>query len=173
MLRKLFSRLLGRRASPAAAAHDADIRIINIADGSVIKGRDAVQAHFEQERVLTRRHGNNLYFEVFRADPSADSLDGLMGERLAEIKLPGRFVNGTHSVAAVCGKLRPLLMREPAIRLLPAEQLTLYFNGRRMDADRLFYAEHFIVLPAWVQVYLHTGDFQRVIERADRLRGEV
>lgn len=39
-----------------------------------------------------------------------------------------------------------------------------------MQDDKLFYAEHFMMLPAWIQVHLHRGEFEEVVELAAKLR---
>jgi hypothetical protein len=51
-----------------------------------------------------------------------------------------------------------------------ADRITLFFNGRPMQDDRLFYADHFMLLPAWVQVHLHGCEFEEVMELAAKLR---
>jgi hypothetical protein len=177
-LKQLLRRLPGakRRSDDETQRYD-NVRIVSMADGSVITGHDAVQAHFQREQELLDTYGPTIIFLVHRINLQAHSIDELLGEQLAEITVAGDFVSGTDTVAAIKARLRPLLEQEqqkqgaPAeITLGEADQWTLFFNGRPMQDDRLFYAEHFMLLPAWVQVHLHRCEFEEVMQLAGELR---
>lgn len=127
-------------------------------------------------------HGFSIIFQVYRINLQAKTLEDLQGEKLAEIKVDSGFVSGGDTVAAVKKKVRPLLEgksgsgpeagAQPGLTIEEAERITLFFSGRPMRDEKLFYADHFLLLPAWVQVFLHGGDFEEVTALADKLRGE-
>jgi hypothetical protein len=179
-LKQLLRRLPGaeRRSDDEAQRYD-NVRIVSLADGSVITGHDAVQAHFQREQELMDAYGPIIIFQVHRVNLQAGAIDELVGEQLAEITVPGDFVTGDDTVAEVKARLRPLLKQEkqkvgaPAeLDLEEADQWTLFFNGYPMQDDKLFYAEHFMLLPAWVQVHLHGCEFEEVMALAARLRAQ-
>jgi hypothetical protein len=176
-LKQLLRRLPGaqRRSDDEAQRYD-NVRIVSMADGSVITGHDAVQAHFQREQEMLDAYGPNIIFHVHRINLQAGAIDELLGEQLAEITVPGDFVSGTDTVAEVKARLRPLLEEQqkegaPAeLALGEGDQWTLFFNGRPMQDEKLFYAEHFMLLPAWVQVHLHGCAFEEVMQLAAELR---
>ena len=153
---------------------------MNATDGTVIKGHDAVKAHFERERQMYEEYGSSIIFQVYRMNLRANTIKELQGEMLAEIKVDGEFASGNDTVAAVKAKVRPLLEKEarlsrergagPDLHIEQADHITLFFNGRPMQDDMLFYAGHFIMLPAWVQVFLHGCEFGEVVELIAKLR---
>jgi hypothetical protein len=49
------------------------------------------------------------------------------------------------------------------------EHVTLFLSGRPMQEDRLFYADHFVMLPVWVQLALHDGPLDEVLACIARL----
>jgi hypothetical protein len=176
-LKQLLRRLPGAQRRPDDEAQRYDnVRIVSMADGSVIQGHDAVEAHFQREQELLDAYGPNIIFHVHRINLQAGAMDELVGEPLAEITVPGDFVAGDDTVAEVKARLRPLLEEQqkesaPAeLALGEADQFTLFFNGRPMQDDKLFYAEHFMLLPAWVQVHLHACEFEEVMQLAAALR---
>jgi hypothetical protein len=179
-LKQLLRRLPGaqRRSDDEAQRYD-NVRIVSMADGSVITGHDAVKAHFQREQEMLDAYGSNIIFHVYRINLQAGAMDELVGEPLAEITVPGDFVSGSDTVRAVKARLRPLLEEQqkesaPAeLALGEGDQWTLFFNGRPMQDDKLFYAEHFMLLPAWVQVHMHRCEFEQVVALAARLRQGV
>ena len=50
------------------------------------------------------------------------------------------------------------------------ERLSFSFDHRWMMDDKLFYADHFVLLPTWVQVVLHDCDHEELMELARKLR---
>ena len=50
-----------------------------------------------------------------------------------------------------------------------SEQITFYFGGRPMRDDTLFYADNFVMLPAWVQVLLHNSTSEDLIQLITKL----
>ena len=50
------------------------------------------------------------------------------------------------------------------------EQVTLGFGGRLMDDAALFYVDHFMMLPAFITVFIHGVPWQAVEQRARDLR---
>ena len=89
-------------------------------------------------------------FQIFRLNFSADNLDDFQGEKVDEFTVKGSYASGNDDVSKIKTKLREKLS------LNSQENLTLYFNGRCMKEKGLFYADHFIILPAWVQVLIHS-----------------
>lgn len=152
---------------------------MNPADGTTIEGHDAVKAHFDKEMEMLDEHGSSIIFQVYRINLRAKTLEELQGEKLAEMKVDGEFVSGTDTVAAVKRKVRPLLDgtspsgreagAQPNLNIGDADRVTLFFDGRPMQDDNKFYADHFMLLPAWVQVFLHDCEFEEVAELARKL----
>lgn len=155
------------------------VRITNLVDGTTIEGHEAVQAHFEEEQALLDEHGMSITFQVFRIHLAATSIGELQGRMLTALKVPGDFASGTDTVADVKDKLRPLI--EQAARSHPdaetrraltwraADRMAFSFSNSRMLDDDLFYADHFMMLPAWVQVLLHECDHEELMAIADKL----
>ncbi len=114
-LKQLLRRLPGaqRRSDDEAQRYD-NVRVVNMADGSVITGHDAVQAHFQREQEMMEAYGPNIIFQVHRINLQARAIDELLGQQLAEITVPGDFVSGTDTVATVKARLRPLLESTPS-----------------------------------------------------------
>jgi len=149
-------------------------------DGTTIEGHDAVKAHFEEEQQLLDEHGSTITFPVYRINPEAKTIEDLQGERLAEIKVDGGFASGTDTVAEVKRKLRLLVAGKswtgrdagvrPELSIGEAERISFSFDRRRMMDDKLFYADHFMLLPVWVQVLLHDCDHDELMEIAQKLR---
>jgi hypothetical protein len=110
----------------------------------------------------------------------AKAIEELQGEKLAEIKVDGEFVSGTDTVAAVKKKVRPLIAERarlgqeagarPDLSIDEADRISFSFAGCQMQDDRLFYADHSMLLPVWVQVFVHRCEFEEVTELARRLR---
>ena len=82
-------------------------------------------------------------------------------------------------MGAVKRKLRPLIAEKArlesgaltGLRLDEADRMSLSFSRRRMEDDRKFYADHFMLLPAWVQVLLHACDDDELMALVRRLHG--
>ena len=51
-----------------------------------------------------------------------------------------------------------------------ADRISLIFAGHAMRDDKLFYADHYMLLPAWVQVFVHRCEFDEVAAVARRLQ---
>ncbi len=176
---RLFSTGLERRHQKKEQRYD-NVEITNVVDGTTITGHDAVKAYFEREKKLYEAHGSSIIFQVYRINLQADTIEKLQGERLAEIKVDSKFVSGNDTVAAVKGKVRSLLERKTWSRreegaqfdvtIEEADRITLYFDGRPMQDDTAFYADNFIMLPAWVQVLLHRCEFEEVAQLIAKLR---
>ena len=148
-----------------------NVQIINVVDGTTIKGHDAVNDYFECEETLLEEHGSSLIFEVFRINLRAGSLAELQGEKIAEIKVSGGFVSGEDSVAAVKEKVKFLLTHNTQLNLTIEEtdRITLSFCGRPMKDEKAFYADNFMLLPAWVQVFIHRCEYKEFAQLIARL----
>ena len=174
-LRALLS--VGRgEAQRQAAEQRYDNVQITFPDGTTINGHDAVKAQFEREKKLLDEHGAAIIFQVYRINMGAKTLRDLAGEKLAEIKVTGEFVSGTDTVFAVKSKMRPLFdgtVQSGYLNIGEVDQVTLFFAGRLMQDNKLFYADHFVLLPAWVQVYLHACEFEEVADLERKLRLQV
>jgi hypothetical protein len=178
-IRQLFSTGSRGRAQDQEPRYD-HVQIKNVADGTTIEGHDAVKAYLEREKELYKAHGSSIIFQVFRINVQASTIEDLQSEMLAEIKVDGEFVSGDDTVAAVKAKVRSLLesrarsQREQetpsGLIIEDADRITLYFNRRPMQDDTAFYADNFVLLPAWVQVLLHRCEFEEVARLAARLR---
>src|SRR5688572_27083924 len=123
------------------------------ADGALIEGHEAVTAHFEREEQLLDEHGLTITFQLFRADPAATTFSALRGPKLGQLRIDGGAVWGADTVAAV----KALVRRSAPCDVRDDETMTFIFEHRRMRDDALFYADHLMLLPVWVQVVLHPG----------------
>jgi hypothetical protein len=136
-----------------------NVRIINAVDGNVIEGHEAVKAHFEREKKLAKEHGATITFQLYRSDFRGTTRAEIQGPRLAELRIDGKMVTGTDTVAAVKQRVLPTLLGKEA----PAKHMTFAFGGRVMRDEALFYADHFMLLPCWVQVLLSDVPFSDVM----------
>jgi hypothetical protein len=145
-----------------------NVEIINVVDGTRIKGHEAVKKYFEEEEKLFDEYGATLTFEVYMTDLQGDTLRKLQGERLGDLVVDGGFASGGDTVATVKGKIRALITERgitrnsenmtAAFTLGDAESVSFLFDGNFMKDDTLFYADNFILLPAWIQVLIHRCD---------------
>lgn len=142
-----------------------NVTVTNLADGTRIEGHEAVEAHFEREQKLLDEHGSTLTFQLYRTNLAGSTRADVQGERLAELRITGGQISGTDTVAAVKQQILPALLGDRA----GASHLTFVFGGRVMHDDALFYADHFMLLPSWVQVVLSEVPFPEVIAALKRL----
>jgi hypothetical protein len=174
-LRALLS--VGRGGAQRQAAEQRYDNVeITFPDGTAIKGHDAVKAHFEREEKLLAEHGDAIIFQVYRINMGAKTLRDLTGDKLAQTKVTGGFVSGTDTVLAVKSKVRPLFdgtAQSGYLNIGKADQISLFFDGRLMQDNKLFYADHFMLLPVWVQVYLHACALEEVADLERKLRLQV
>lgn len=108
----------------------------------------------------------DITFQLYRLDLGASTIAELQGERLAELVLDGSTVSGEDTVATVKQRILPSFQAH----VNATDRVTLYFTGRRMQDDALFFADHFMLLPAWVQVLLHDGAPEDVEAAVRRLK---
>src|SRR5262245_12909814 len=105
------------------------VRVINMGDGSMIEGHEAVAAHFEKEQALLDENGATITFQLFRLDLNAASFDDFQSDKLAEFRVEGNWASGDDTVAMVKDRLRPML----GDKATAADRITLYFNHRLME----------------------------------------
>jgi hypothetical protein len=125
-------------------------------------------------------HGASIIFQVYRLDPQADTLEEVQGKQLAEIKVDGNFVSETDTVAVVKDKVRSLLKGKRGtqnngqalvdLAFEAADRLALYFGGRPLQDDTAFYADNYIMLPAWIQVLLHRCESEEAVQLINKLQ---
>ncbi len=178
---KLFSNGSEHHSQEDEQRYD-NVRIVSAVDGTTIQGHDAVKAHFAQEKELYEAYGSSITFQVYRLNLQATTLEELQSPKLAEIKVDGEFVSGTDTVAAVKLKVRSLLESQVKLRqeettstdvtIEESDRITFYFSDHPMQDDTAFYADNFIMLPAWVQVLLHRCEFEEIAQLIDRLRNK-
>jgi hypothetical protein len=176
---QLFSTGPRRRPHEKERRYD-NVQITSVVDGTTIHGHDAVKAYFEREKELYEAHGSSIIFQVYWINLQANTLEELQGEKLAEIKVNGEFISGDDTVASVKVKVRSLLERQvqlwreagtPSdVAIEKSDHITLYVSGHPLQDDTAFYADNFIMLPAWVQVLLHRCESEEVVQLIDRLR---
>jgi hypothetical protein len=107
-----------------------------------------------------------ITFQLFRANLRATTVAELQGDQLGELVVDSTAIGGMDTVAMVKATVLPRLVTT----LESDARVTLVFDKRAMRDDSLFYADHFMMLPAWVQVVIHEGSFDDVVAAADRLR---
>lgn len=150
-------------------------RLSTFRDDTKIMGHDNVKDYFEREQQMLDEHGMSIVFQLYRLNLRATTLQELQGEKLAEVKVDSGFVSGTETVTAVKRKIRALFEgtsrtgNEPGGPPVEADRVTFFFGGRPMEDDRLFYADHFVMLPAWVQVCLHRCEREELTELISKL----
>ena len=115
-----------------------------------------------------------LYFQIYRMDMEADNLKDFQGPRLLEIKLAPHHITGEEKVATTKEKLREILIwqskkPENDFRLEEDNQITFFFNYCPMRDDRLFYVDHMMLLPVWVQVLLHKCGTLELLQKLNSL----
>jgi hypothetical protein len=157
-----------------------NVRIINIVDGTIIEGNDAVKMQFEREQKMLADHGASIIFQVYRLDLQADTLEKLQGKKLAEIKVDSNFVSEADTVAVVKDKVRSLLKEKAGMRIngqTPValaiealDRLTLYLSGRPLQDNTAFYADNPIMLPVWIQVLLHHCESEEAAQLINKLQ---
>lgn len=157
-----------------------NVQIVNIVDGTIIEGHDAVKMKFEREHKMLAEYGASIIFQVYRMDLQADTLKELQGKKLAEIKVDGNFISATDTVAAAKDKVWSVLKDKAGIwtngqatddlGIEASDHLTLYLNGHPMKDDTAFYADNPIMLPVWIQVLLHRCESEEAIQHINKLR---
>ncbi|MFH7245388.1 MAG: hypothetical protein ACHWZW_21325 [Spirulina sp.] len=156
-----------------------NIRVTNMADGTMIEGHDAVKDYFQKEEQLANEHGSSITFQIYRINLRAETSTDLQGPRLTEIKVDGDFVSGEDTVASVKMKIRPLIdnamadigLEEQSDRKIrETDQMTFFFNSHPMQDTDLFYADHFMMLPSWVQVCFHDCKSEEFTAILDKFR---
>ena len=125
-----------------------------------------MDAHLERARELYEAHGSSITFQLFRINLQANTIAELQGEKLTELKLGGDAISGDDTVEMVKEKVHPSLQSN----LRDGDRITFLFGGRPMREDALFYADHFMVLPVWIQVLLHDCEFKMIESAIRRLR---
>jgi len=95
----------------------------------------------------------SLTFQVYRINLQGATVAELQGPRLEEFVRKGSFVSGEDTVDQVKQKLRQVMQTQ----IQDGENIAIWFGGRSMQEDSLFYADNFICLPAWFQVLIHAG----------------
>jgi len=151
--------------------HYDNVEIKNAVTGTVIKGHDAVKAYFEQEQKLVEEHGASLIFQIYRINLNANTIEEFHGQKVGEVKADGKFVSGSDTVAVVKEKLIDLLKKasngedaQSKLIIYDNDRITLSFGRRMMRDNTLFYAENFVMLPAWVQVLVHRCEFEEFLQ---------
>ena len=181
-IKRFFSRFFSARSDQQSQKKEErrydNVQITNAVDGTIIKGHDAVKAHFEREKKMIEEHGSSIIFQLYRINLQAETIDELQSEKIAEIKVDSGFISGDDTVAMVKEKLRTLLMKKDwaneetqfKLAMDAADRITLSFSGRPMQDKAAFYADNFVMLPAWVQVLLHRCEFEEFVELITKLR---
>ncbi len=132
------------------------------------------EAWTEKEQKMLDEHGSSLTFQVYRLDPQATTIAELQGEKLGELKVDSSFASKTDTVATVRDEVLALFEersrtgQDPAapapLGIEEGDRVTLFFGGRPMQDDKRFYADHFMMLPVWVQVCLHRCEREALTE---------
>lgn len=176
--RRFFSARSDRHSPKKEEQRYDNVQITNAVDGTTIKGHDAVKAHFEREKKMIEEHGSSIIFQLYRINLQAETINELQGEKIAEIKVDSGFVSGDDTVAVVKEKLQTLLTEkdwaseetQSKLAMNAADRITLFFNGRPMQDKTVFYADNFVMIPAWVQVLLHRCEFKEFAQLITKLR---
>lgn len=101
---------------------------------------------------------DSITFQLYRANLDATTVKEMEGTRLAELELSSGEVSGTDTVADVKRIVLPRL----AQHLRADDSVTLVVSRNEMADDSLFYADNYLLLPAWIQIVLHPGTWADV-----------
>jgi hypothetical protein len=145
-----------------------NVTIVNAVDGTTIKGHEAVKAYFNREQELYNEYGSVVIFQCFSINMNAETLKDF-STLVAEIKVNGAFIGGRDTVASVSTGVKRLMLEKNLVGV-EGKHMTLFFGGRLMEDAKLFYADHFMMLPAWVQVCLHTAERKDFLELFEQLK---
>eukprot|EP01006_Ploeotia_vitrea_P017660 TRINITY_DN48887_c0_g1_i1.p1 TRINITY_DN48887_c0_g1~~TRINITY_DN48887_c0_g1_i1.p1 ORF type:complete len:160 (+),score=11.70 TRINITY_DN48887_c0_g1_i1:124-603(+) len=145
---------------------DGDFAVYNIATGELLTG-EAAQQWLEKERLLQEEHGDSLIFHVYRANLTADNRKDLQGPRLLELKVAGGEVSGDETVQQVTDKLRESISAE--LEVTDDDNILLFLDSKPMRPESLFYADHPLALPCWIQVLLYRCSLEEYAEICSKL----
>src|SRR5512138_608567 len=109
---------------------------------------------------VLQTHGSTVTFQVYRANLRATNLTDLQGPRLVELTIDGAEISGHDTVAAVKERVVPEL--DGIVQ--PTENVTFVLDRRPMEDDAPFFADHFIMLPVWIQIVIHEGSYDEVLQ---------
>lgn len=119
----------------------------------------------------TRSNKTAFIFQVYRANLKANSLEEFQGERLIEWSEGPDFISQEDTIALVKDRLQDVLQWNiPDINFNKKENITLILGGRPLKEDSFFYANHFILLPTWIQILIHQCSSSEFIELLELLR---
>jgi hypothetical protein len=151
-----------------------NVQVVSMADGTTIMGHEAVEAYFEKEQEIYSMHGSFIYFQVYWVNLQATTIEELQGGMILEVKVDHDFVTKYDTVGAVKEKVHSLLETklqsqlkeevQPDMVTEKSDHITFFFNGRPMRDNTAFYADNFIMLPAWIQVLIHRCEFEELIQ---------
>ena len=102
-----------------------------------------------------------IIFQIHKLNFKSSNLSDFIGKVISEIKVDGHIISGNDLVSDVKNRIKK------EINLSDQDKATFYFNGSCMEEDKLFYASHFILLPAWVQVLIHNKTEEDVVKVID------
>lgn len=118
----------------------------------------SVKQWLKQEKDLEQKYGSNIIFHIHPMTVDLNTEKVQLGPKMGVVLLAGKggSVTGTHTVQKVMDLVRKM-MEAQEIPILRDEQICFMLNGSPMHPDTLFFADHRIQLPCWVQVGILKG----------------
>ncbi|MFT3691536.1 MAG: hypothetical protein QM831_00230 [Kofleriaceae bacterium] len=136
-----------------------DDKVENVVD-TTIPAHLGVANHFDDDDDdEPEEDESSITFQLYAIDPNGQTRAEMQGPRLAELSIPGSAVSGSDTVAAVKQRLLARILGAHA----PGTHVTFVISGREMTDDKLFYADHYILLPCWIQVVSSDVPFTDVL----------
>ena len=146
----------------------AEITVTNMSTGEVLSGKQAIERWLDIEKDLEDKYGPNVIFTVFRMNMNAQNVNDFQGPKLAEIKVGQKHMSGKDTVSDVKRLLTPIIGGS-GINFKQGEQFKLFLNGRVMNDNGLFFSDHFLCLPCWIQVAIYDCTWEQYLEKCKKL----
>jgi hypothetical protein len=113
----------------------------------------SVNQWLDQEKQLEQKHGSNIIFEIRRMTVDLETEDVHLGPKIGTVLLAGDGggLTGTHTVQNVMDKVRKMIEAQELL-IFKDDHIVFMLNGKVMHPETLFFADHYLLLPCWIQV---------------------
>lgn len=119
-----------------------------------VSGNLTCEEFLESEKRLEEKYGHNVICQIYRVKPSFDIKKHSLPPRMTTIPINGDHIAGTDTVKDVKKLIQQLLTALKIDVNIPVRNMTCCVNGKVMQEDALFYADHRLMLPCWIQVLI-------------------
>ena len=94
-----------------------------------------------------------------------DNAEEWQGKNILEINASSDIAGGSDTVKSVIDKLRPVIGGSPDMQITEKDNMTLFVSGRIMQENLLFFADHYICLPCWIQVLVYDNTPEQFVNK--------